>query len=270
MFLSVYTYVKNGLHYDFHVVEMLKHHLPLADEIVVNEGYSTDGTYEAIASLDPKIRITRTHWEKPGNTFEWYSVLKNHARLQCSGEWCLHLDADEFVPEWEFQRMREMLKSCSAQMLPLRMIDFYGNYKVYDTKPLCWRKMILHRNSPEIEFWGDGANVRIRNEPFEWGDAPLQFNVHHFGSVRHAARLREKWHIQGRMYGKGKKLKIPGFVFNLVPHDWRDPQFLSKLAIYEGPYIKAVRDNAQEFVRDNFTLLKLLEERSPATAELTA
>ena len=60
MLLSVYTYVKNGLHYDFHVVEMLKHHLPLADEIVVNEGYSTDGTYEAIASLDSKIRITRS------------------------------------------------------------------------------------------------------------------------------------------------------------------------------------------------------------------
>jgi len=56
MLLSIYTCVRNGIYYDFHVVEMLKHHLPLADEIVVHEGYSDDGTYEAIAGLDPKIR----------------------------------------------------------------------------------------------------------------------------------------------------------------------------------------------------------------------
>ena len=130
--------------------------------------------------------------------------------------------------------------------------------------------MNLHRNVPEVEFWGDGANVRLKDVPFDWGQAPPQFTIHHFGSVRHAARLREKWHIQGKMYGKGGRLKLPGFVFDLLPHDWTDQQFLEALAIYEGSPVKAVRDNPEEFVRDNFALLKLLEERSEATAGATA
>jgi glycosyltransferase involved in cell wall biosynthesis len=261
MFLSVYTCVKNGLHFDFHVVEMLKHHLPLADEIIVNEGYSTDGTFEAISNLDPKIRIIRTHWGEPSDTYAWYLQPKNNARRQCRGEWCLYLDADEFIPEWEFGAVRKFLEHCCEPLVPSRIVDFYGNYKVYTTKSICWRKMNLHRNLPEVEFWGDGANVKLRNQQFNWGPLPTQFTVHHFGSVRHAARLREKWYIQGRMYGKGKKIKLPGFVFNFLPHDWTDKDFFDNLAIYDGPFIKAVRDNPSEFVRDDFKIFKLLESR---------
>src|ERR1700682_5667295 len=64
MKLSIYTFVKNGLFYDFHVAAMLRHHLPLADEIVVNEGYSSDGTYEVIRDIDPKIKIHRSQWDQ--------------------------------------------------------------------------------------------------------------------------------------------------------------------------------------------------------------
>jgi hypothetical protein len=258
------------LHLDFHIVEMLKHHLPLADEIVVNEGHSTDGTYESITRLDPKIRVIRSHWGSPGNTYAWYLPPKDFARQQCQGEWCLYLDADEFIPEWEFEPLREALAQRTETLLTSRVIDFYGNYRVYNTQPICSQKMNLHRNVPEVEFWGDGASVRLKGVPFDWGQAPPQFTIHHFGSVRHAARLREKWHIQGKMYGKGGRLKLPGFVFDLLPHDWTDQQFLDALAIYDGPPVKAVRDNPEEFVRDNFALLKLLEERSGATAGATA
>jgi len=45
MKLSVSTLVKNSLSEDYRVVDMLRHHLPLVDEIVVHEGLSTDGTY---------------------------------------------------------------------------------------------------------------------------------------------------------------------------------------------------------------------------------
>ena len=46
MTISLYTFVRNGLELDFHVVQMLRHHLPLVDEVIVNEGYSTDDTFE--------------------------------------------------------------------------------------------------------------------------------------------------------------------------------------------------------------------------------
>ena len=38
MKLSIYTGVKDGLFFDFHVEAMLRHHLPLADEIEIISG----------------------------------------------------------------------------------------------------------------------------------------------------------------------------------------------------------------------------------------
>ena len=61
MRISVYTAMRNCIENDYPFIEMLRHHLPLADEIVINEGYSTDGTFEAISNLDPKIKIFRTN-----------------------------------------------------------------------------------------------------------------------------------------------------------------------------------------------------------------
>ena len=56
MKISIYTSVKNGIENDFHVEAMLKHHAPLVDEIIVNEGYSTDGTYERIREISGNNR----------------------------------------------------------------------------------------------------------------------------------------------------------------------------------------------------------------------
>jgi Glycosyl transferase family 2 len=264
MRLSIYTYVKNGLYQDYHVLEMLKHHLPLADEIVVNEGYSSDGTYERITAIDPKIRVFRTVWPDPRDSYSWYLPLKDAPRRECKGEWCLHLDADEFIPEWEFDEIRAYIASVTEDLIPVRFVNFYGNYKVnvQPSKAVLKHKMILHRNRPDIEFWGDGANVRLRDRELDWGASPARFTCHHFGEVRHPARLRNKWHVQGAMYkGIRRLFRYPALLFNLFPHDWKDPQFLDNLEIYEGPYIKAVRDNPEEFVRDNLQLYEYLKRQ---------
>jgi hypothetical protein len=271
MLLSIYTYVKDGLYHDLHVVDMLKHHLPLADEIVVNEGYSTDGTYERITRIDPKIRVFRTAWAAPKDSFTWYVPLKDAARRECRGKWCLHLDADEFIPEWEFAAIREYIARAEEDLIPVRFLNFYANYKVYHPRPEAVRwpphKMILHRNLPEVEFWGDGANVRLTGRELDWSAAPVWFTCHHFGTVRNPARLRQKWHVQGAMYrGIRRWFRVPAFVFNLRPHDWKDPEFLADLRVYDGPYVRAVRDNPGEFVRDNFKLYEELKRREPRAA----
>ena len=265
MKLSIYTFIKNGLYFDFHVEAMLKHHLPLADEIIINEGYSTDDTMKVISNIDPKIKIFQSHWNKPKDT-HWFVAFKEMARLKASGDWCILLDCDEFIPEWDFQRIRETLENTEDIMIPVDVINFYGNYKVYNSNPerVNWptRKMIIHKNIPDIEIWGDGSNIRLKNEPFAWGDSDSKFTVHHFGFVRKAARLREKWSILSKAYlGKKIRIKIPSFLFDIFPHHWEDPEFFQDLRIYKGQPVKAVIDDSDEFVRDNFYLLKRLENR---------
>src|SRR5947207_8543157 len=241
---------------------MLRHHLPFADEIIVNEGNSTDGTYEAISNIDPKIKVFRSDWGKPDG-FGWFLGFKNEARRRCSGDWCILLDCDEFIPEWEFERIRQTLSSTQALVLPMKFINFYGNYKVYHRLPekVNWpgRKTVIHRNLPEMYVWGDGSNVRFDGDAPS-GRADTEFVCHHFGFVRNPARLREKWrNLQGNMHNaKQKRFKVPSFLFNWWPHDWLDPVFLPDLATHEGPYVQAVRSNPKEFVRDGFQVYEHL------------
>jgi len=275
MKISIYTFVRNGIYYDYHIVDMLKHHLDFADEIIVNEGYSHDGTYEAIKDLHPKIKIFRSHWDDSDPQKFWIQ-FKNEARKRCTGDWCILLDCDEFIPEWEFEKIRSYLSSTDKIILPVKYINFYGNYKVYikQNPPglvFPFQKYIIHRNVSEIEVWGDGSNVRLKNEklePFNRYNGPW-FTVHHFGTVRNPARLREKWHWQSRFYFHTIKniLPIPKIFFRLFPHKWDDPLFLDYLDIYEGPYIKAVRENCFEFVRDNFYLYNLLLSKKRASTD---
>ena len=247
---------------------MLRHHLDFADEIIVNEGYSTDGTYEAIKDIHPKIKIFRTHWDDSDPKKFWIQ-FKNEARKKCTGDWCILLDCDEFIPEWEFEKIKEYLLSTDKVIIPMQYINFYGNYKVYlkynSKLNLPYKKYTIHRNLPDIEVWGDGSNVRLRDQelfPFDKYDGPW-FTVHHFGAVKNAARLREKWNWQSRFYIRTIKnrIKIPKIFFRLFPHKWDDSHFLNDLEIYEGPYIKAVRENPDEFVRDDFYLYHLLKRR---------
>jgi glycosyltransferase involved in cell wall biosynthesis len=264
--LSVYTAVKDGLRYDFHVVAMLRHHLPLADEIIVNEGYSSDGTFEAISAIDPKIRVHRFHWDR-SDPNGWHRAFKNQARELCTGDWCILLDCDEFIPEWEFARLRAFLESTDRTIARVHFLHFYGNYRVYMAKPREITPDIgdrIHRNLPEIEVWGDGANVHVRgrhDDPALVADET--FDVHHFGSVRHAARLRQKWRTQAKQHNAARPRwdRTPGFLFDLFPHRWDDRDLLEYLAIYEGPFIQAVREDPDEFTRDGFRLLRLLGGR---------
>jgi len=273
MKLSIYTFVKDGLFYDFHVAAMLRHHVPLADEIIVNEGYSTDGTYEAISNIDPKIKIFRSRWDQ-SNPDTWHRDFKNDARQRCTGDWCILLDCDELIPEWEFDRLRERLAASDKPLAQLRFTHFYGNHRVVIAKlpaiiPLLGTR--IHRNLPDVEVWGDGANVRLQGRPVDASVlAEDVFDVHHFGMVRRPARLRQKWRTQARQHDARNPRwdKLPAFVFNMFPHRWSDRDFLDNLALYEGPDIKAVREDPEEFTRDGLWLYEHLKgDRSNQAAK---
>jgi glycosyltransferase involved in cell wall biosynthesis len=266
MKLSIYTFVKDGLYYDFHVVPMLKHHLPLADEIIVNEGYSTDGTYEAIKDLDPKIKVSRFHWDR-SDPNAWHRKFKNQARQLCTGDWCILLDCDEFIPEWEFDRLRQFLAKTDKTLVPVRFIHFYANYKVYIARERTITPttgLRIHRNLPTVEVWGDGANVHVTGREQDTSLVSGEtFAVHHFGCVRRPARLRQKWRTQAKQHdAKNPRWDIlPGFLFDMMPYKWKDPDFLNDLAIYDGPHIEAVRSDPDEFVRDDFLMYEYLKQK---------
>lgn len=266
MKLTIHTIAKDALRLDYHLVEMLRYHVDFADEIVVMEGCSTDGTYEAIRSISDKIKIVRHAWIPTDS----YCSYVNLGLTHCTGDWCIKLDADEFIPVWEWDRMRRYLEKTNDLLIPVKLKNFYGNYKVEHTNPGRWSwpeyKWCIHPNRPDFGFWGDGANAHVLNHDNEYGRGPDAFEVHHFGTVRHASRLREKWRTQAireqRHYGKYKDRKriipLPKWIFDLFPYDWMNPDIVEDLKIYHGPYLSIIQENEGEFVRDNFKTFDFL------------
>lgn len=272
MKISIYTLAKDAIRLDFHLKAMLAHHLQYADEIIVIECNSKDKTYQTITSFNnPKIRVFRENW----NQTDSYLGILNRAQSYCTGDWCIKLDIDEFIPEWEWEKIRAYLTDTTADIVPIRLINFYGNYLVFHGDPLksCWplNKWPIHRNSKMFEAWGDSSNVRIKGHDVEEGRAEdiAGFEVHHFGAVRYATRLREKWRTQAirnqrntGMYTERSKIKIlPSFLFNLFRHNWFDPAFMNYLKLYQGTVMNIVRQNPQEFVRDKMKLYNYLKQR---------
>ena len=267
MKISIHTVAKDAIRLDFHLEHMLRHHAPFADEIIVMEGMSKDSTYDRIKDIDPKIKIIRSEW----NATDSYRDFVERGRAECTGDWCIKLDADEFLPEWEWDRLREHLASTTHTFVPIRLLNFYGNYKVVqsDSRQLSWPefKWCIHPNDPDIHFWGDASNAAFADQPKDFGRDPVYFEVHHFGAVRDAKRLREKWRTQairnqkhtGYYRDKKKIRRLPSWVYNLFPHDWLDKDMTRGLAYYAGPHMDIVKNDPAEFVRDEFKALRATE-----------
>lgn len=62
-----------------------------ADEIVVLDSFSTDGTYEALQN-DPRVRVEQ-------RSFDNYAAQRTHAISLAQYDWILFIDADERVSE---------------------------------------------------------------------------------------------------------------------------------------------------------------------------
>jgi glycosyltransferase involved in cell wall biosynthesis len=83
--ISGFTLVKDALKQGYPFVEAIAAALPICDEFLVSEGYSTDGTYEVlqrIASLNKKVKVFRQHWPKAKNK-NFIGDLTNAIRKKC-------------------------------------------------------------------------------------------------------------------------------------------------------------------------------------------
>ena len=146
---------------------MLRHHLPLADEIIVNEGLSDDGTFEAISALDPKIQVHRYHWDESDPEQLEPQIQEPGWKLSReTGASCSTVTSS--FRSGSSRGCAHFSEQTDKTLVAVRFVHFYGNYKVYLAKrrdivpETGWR---IHRNIPEVEAWGDGANVRVQGQP---------------------------------------------------------------------------------------------------------
>lgn len=94
-----------------------------ADEIIVVDSYSTDGTYEYLVN-HPKVKVIQ-------NPFENFTAQKSFTLKQSSNDWVLFLDADEVVTDKLQKEIIETINKPDAH----EAYWFYRSF-MFQNKPL--------------------------------------------------------------------------------------------------------------------------------------
>jgi len=103
MKVSGFTFIRNGIDYDYPIVEAIQSILPLCDEVVVAVGKSDDDTLSLIQSIDSdRIRIIETTWDdtlREGGRVLAMETDKALAAVSSDTDWCLYIQGDEVLHE---------------------------------------------------------------------------------------------------------------------------------------------------------------------------
>jgi hypothetical protein len=201
--LTVFTIAKDLEKIRYPWKESIRSALPVADQILVCECGSTDGTAEQLAEMvatEPKIRVIRGEW---GDHFSVISRLANVLISEVSSEWHFFLQADEALHDRSYEPLMRALRESRDDVLAARYTHFCGDFR--HTWPFMYERAArIARRSSGVRYDGDACEIsRPRSHT-----TAVDVDVYHYGKV-HLGREHEaaekEFHFQ-QLYKD-----VPGF-----------------------------------------------------------
>jgi len=184
--------------------------LPLADEIVVVDSFSTDKTVEIAESMG--ARVFREPWKG-------YIEQTNSCLEKCQGEWVLCLDCDEVITPELRKSIAEVLDRPAAEGYLLNRRSFYlGRLLRYAWQPD--RKLRLAKRSAALRCAGnhphpvlhvEGKTARLRGDLIHY--SYKNFGAHMAQTLNFARQSAETYYRQGRSASWIALVSKPPFAF---------------------------------------------------------
>ena len=152
--------VKNVVSQGYPFLEAIVAALPLCDEILISEGYSSDETWPVLQALQKKypdkLKLFRDSWNTDINRGPILAKMTNILKQRCLGDFCLNLQANEILHESSLDEIRYL-----PVQYPAAEIFFLPFYNIIGSR-LIWiadfRKR-LFRNKKYIESRGDAYDL---------------------------------------------------------------------------------------------------------------
>jgi len=174
-------------------IEDAIHSVGFADEIIVIDSYSTDGT-DTIAKPLSTIFLQRE--------FDNFSNQKNYALKHASGDWILFLDADERVTHSLKVEIEEVLKNPQHGGYKVNFPHFYMNRFLYhhsnDIVRLVKKENAYFSGLVHEKLNADGSIGKLKNKMIHFTYKGLENYI--------TKKESYAWFQAEQLYNKGKKV----------------------------------------------------------------
>jgi hypothetical protein len=205
MKISGFSFVRNGVIFDYPFLESIQSILPLCDEFVAAVGNSNDDTLAKIRLLrDPKIKIVETIWDETLRTGGAILAQQTDIALShTSGDWAFYLQGDEVVHERDLpiirQAMIQYLDDPSVEGLLFNFIHFYGSYRYIGNSRRWYRREIrVVRNRIGVNSWRDAQGFRIGSR--KMNVKLVDGSIYHYGWVKPPTIQQQKQKTFNRLW----------------------------------------------------------------------
>ncbi len=192
MKVSGFTFIRNAIKYDYPIVEAIKSILPLCDEVIVAVGASSDDTLGLIQAIDSKkIKILKTTWNdslREGGRVLALETDKAYAEIATDSDWCIYIQGDEVLPEWEIEKTRTAMLQYkddkNIEGLLFKYRHFYGSYDYVGASRRWYRNEIrIVRKDAAIFSYKDAQGFRKADKKL--AVKAIDAYIHHYGWVKH-------------------------------------------------------------------------------------
>ncbi len=231
--LSAYSYLKNGILFDYPFRESLLSILSVCDEVIVT--YATDSddqtqqVLENMQKLFPHLKIYPSEVWKDTTVLDGkrIALAAQEAESYCSGDWLWHVQADEVYSRKDAQKVKALIhehhyQNVGAFLFPI--YHFYGDYQhlvAQSGKKLGWYMSCVRlTRRGAAHHIGDAWTQKLNPG---WVLQPAEVTIFHYGHVREPESMRLKSNNMEKLYKKlpddFEVCKPNTFVYDRVPQE---------------------------------------------------
>lgn len=246
-----FSFVKNGVKFDYPIVEAITSILPLCDHFIVAVGDCTDGTRQLIESIgSEKIEIIDTIWDpslKEKGRVLASETNKAKDAIPPDYDWCFYIQGDEVVHEKDLPVIRQAMED----QLPHKEVDglifnyrhFYGTFDyVADSRRWYRSEIRIVRNDKGIRSWNDAQGFRWENAKKLTG-VFIGATINHYGWVRPPKQMQDKVD-ETRKYWAADSKHIKAI--NQTSSEYDYAKSIDSLIRFKGTHPEVMKKRLQE------------------------
>jgi hypothetical protein len=246
MKISAFTMVRNADKYYFPIKESILSVLPIVDEFIValGKGDDSDKTRQLIESIgSEKVKIFDRVWsQKEFIDGKIFAGETNFALSQCSGDWCIYLQADELIHEKDLNKISQycsdLLLNKDVDGFLFNYHHFFGDYDHYLPVHGWYKNEIrIVRNYSGIYSYKDAQSFR-KNDNEQLNVLHIEPYIYHYGWVRPPHLMQSKRKEHDSMHHGRDKINEE-YVSRPSEFDYGS---LRRLPVFKGSHPKVMDD----------------------------